>query len=144
MMTKDQVSNLQRTFGLHLPLGYVAFILNYPERLKAIKTDLGWKQESPADRQLLSEYEPVKRVNELVRLPNTPWTKDDGPWPASYFVIGDDETGNYWCLDTNKTDDAVLFYDHERGTFDEQAKSVMEFAGWLVQEIRKWNERHDS
>lgn len=149
MVTKEEVAGLEKAFDVRLPADYVAFILNYPERLKALKKDSGWKQESPAHRELLSDPKALQKINELVRSPNTPWTaedpeagfQDDGPWPAHYFVIGDDPTGNYWCLNTKSTGTQVLFYDHDFGTFQKQADSVEQFAAWLVETIEKWNQR---
>src|ERR1035437_879229 len=119
-MTKEDIANLEQAFGVRLPPDYVAFVTRYPHRLRSLKTDLGWKQESPADRELLGDAEKLRRINELVRIPGTPWTVGDGPWPDHCFFVGDDETGNYWCIDSRSASGHILFYDHDSGTFRKQ------------------------
>jgi hypothetical protein len=140
-VTARTLAGLEKAFGLSLPKGYVRFVCRYPDDLLHTKTDLGWKQESPAERQLVNDVAKLQKLNALVRLPGTPWTEDDGPWPEHCFVIGDDECGNYWALDTREADSPVYFYDHDYGTFTRQHGSVEEFGRWLVQHIREWNQK---
>jgi hypothetical protein len=74
----------------------------------------------------------VLELNERVRWPGTPWIDEDGPWPSYYFVIGDDECGNYWALDLRQPDSsAVYFYDHDLGNFEKQHDSLQAFARQL-------------
>jgi hypothetical protein len=141
-MIAEEVETLETTFGVTLPDRYVELLLEYPEDLVATKTDLGWKQESIADRQLLNDATKLCKLNEFVRCPGTPWTDDDGPWPNRFFAIGDNECGDYWAVDTSDPNSPVYFYDHDRGTFARQFGSAQEFGTWLVGHVREWNARH--
>jgi hypothetical protein len=82
--------------------------------------------------------------NEDVRKAGTPWTEDGGPWPERYFVIGDDQCGNYWVIDLKLTGQEVLFYDHDVGKFEVVHKTVEAFAKELVRSTKKWNREQRS
>jgi hypothetical protein len=142
MIKIDDLTELERVFGLALPEPYRQFLLNYPVKLLETKLDLGWTKESPGDRQLRNDVSGLAQLNRCVRLPNTPWTEDDGPWPEFFFVIGDDQCGNYWAVDTRHQDAAVYFYDHELGKFEKQHDSLEKFADGLLKEIREFNEKY--
>jgi hypothetical protein len=100
---------------------------------------LGWCHESLSDRKLRFNFDELIYYNEAVRKPGTPWTEDDGPWPEQYFVIGDDQCGNYWVIDLDSPHREVLFYDHDVGKFEIVHATVKEFADHLVRSTRKWN-----
>ncbi len=79
--------------------------------------------------------------NQDVRRPGTPWVGEAGdPWPENYFVIGDDQCGDYWCVDLRTADPGVFFYDHEIGAFERQHDSLHEFAESLLADIAEFNE----
>jgi hypothetical protein len=79
-------------------------------------------------------------LNLDVRLPGTPWVGEAGdPWPDNYLVIGDDQCGNYWCLEMQTTDSGVWFYDHEIGTFERQHDDLGAFGESLLRHIAESN-----
>jgi hypothetical protein len=79
-------------------------------------------------------------LNRDVRLPGTPWVGEAGdPWPDNYFVIGDDQCGNYWSVDLQTADSGVWFYDHEIGAFERHYNSLQEFGESLLKEIAEFN-----
>jgi SMI1 / KNR4 family (SUKH-1) len=142
-MTEADVAALEGSLGVVLPDHYRRFLLNYPQPLIDTKLDLGWAQEAPADRQLANSGPRLIALNRDVRLPGTPWVGEAGePWPDNYFVIGDDQCGNYWCVDLRTADPGVWFYNHEVADFERQHGSLPEFAQALLAEIGEFNRKH--
>jgi hypothetical protein len=115
------------------------FLLTYPQALIDTKLDLGWMQEAPADRQLYNTPTRLIQLNQDVRAPGTPWVGESGAWPDQYFVIGDDQCGNYWCIDRQGLDPAIWFYDHEVGAFERHHDSLQQFAAYLLVYIAEFN-----
>jgi hypothetical protein len=140
-MQSDDLDVLEAQLRVELPLAYKKFLLAYPTRLSELRRDMGWKQESPADRELLNDPWQLLKDNHCVRMPRTPWTDNHGPWPDRYFVIGNNECGDYWALDLSEPSTRVYFYDHERGIFAMQSDSVQDFADWLADDVENWNQR---
>jgi hypothetical protein len=135
---------LEKRLKLRLPQAYRQFLLNYPSILIETKTDLGWCHESLSDRKLRFNIDELIYYNESVRAPGTPWMDDDGPWPDTYFVIGDDQCGNYWVIDVTSAGEAVYFYDHDSGRFQVEHKTIRAFADHLVRSTEKWNKEQGS
>jgi hypothetical protein len=141
-MTEADVAALEGSLGVVLPDHYRRFLLNYPQPLIDIKLDLGWAQEAPADRQLSNSAARLIELNRDVRLPGTPWVGEAGdPWSDNYFVVGDDQCGNYWCVDLHAADPGVWFYNHEAGAFERQHGSLPEFGEALLAEIAEFNRK---
>lgn len=138
-MNPLDLKKIEAEFEVRLPQAYKDFLLNYPRDLTQLKRDLGWKQEAPSARELLASVKALRSVNSKVRLPGTPWVGEDDPWPVQYWVIGDNEAGDYWCIDVANTAASVYFYDHDRGAFEKRFKSVSHFADFLRDSIKSWN-----
>ncbi len=138
---ETDLARVEARFKLKLPNAYRRFLLNYPSILIETRTELGWCHESVSDRKLRLNIDELIYYNESVRAPGTPWTENDGPWPEQYFVIGDDQCGNYWVIDVSSPDEQVLFYDHDIGKFNVEHESIQAFADHLVQSTNKWNEQ---
>jgi hypothetical protein len=139
-MTEAEVAAVETELGVRLPRHYRRFLLEYPQALIDTKLDLGWVQEAPADRQLYNKAARLVALNRDVRLPGTPWVGEAGdPWPNNYFVIGDDQCGNYWCVDLQTADTGVWFYDHEIAAFERQYDSLADFGESSLAEIVVFN-----
>ena len=139
-MSLPEVAELESSLGFSVPKAYQKFVVNYPAALVTTEIDLSWKKEAPADRQLRIDPIDVLALNRDVRCPGTPWTEDEGPWPEHFFVIGDDECGNYWALDQRRAESsAVYFYDHDYGKFTKEHDSLDGFAKHLVEYVEDWN-----
>src|SRR5207237_929115 len=110
-MTSAELDDIESRLSVRLPACYREFMLDYPPALVETKKDFGWFRESPADRQLQNSARSLLEMNEDLRRPGTPWTAEDGPWPPCYFAIGNDQCGNYWCIDLKTTDPGIWFYD---------------------------------
>ncbi len=142
-MTETEVATVETELAVGLPSHYRKFLLNYPQSLLENKLDLGWVKEPPADRQFYNNPTRLIALNRDVRTPGTPWVGEAGdPWPDKYFVIGDDQCGNYWCVDLLVTDPGVWFYDHEIGAFERRHGSLSEFTDSLLAEIAAFNREH--
>jgi hypothetical protein len=139
-MPSVDVSLIEQRLGLTLPAAYRALLLAYPQRLHDTKLDLGWAQEPISERKLYGDAERVIAENLDVRQPGTPWVGEEGgPWPRRMFVIGDDQCGNYWCLDLDGGGDAVWFYNHEVGGFEPCARSLAEYVENTVRDVQEFN-----
>lgn len=134
---------VRNVLQLRIPKAYAQFIRNYPSRLLNIKRDMSWRQESPASREIVMDPWNIVQLNYGVRLPGTPWTIEDGPWPEQFFVIGDNQCGDYWVLDVTEPGTTVYFYDHDLGTFEKNHETIEEFAEWLIQDIENWNKERE-
>jgi hypothetical protein len=144
-MREAEVAAMESELALTLPGHYRQFLLAYPQQLLDIKLNLGWVEEAPADRHLCNTSARLIELNREVRLPGTPWVGEaGGPWPDHYFVVGDDQCGNYWCVDLRTADAGVWFYNHELGQFERHYGSLEEFGASLVAEIAAFNrDRHN-
>ena len=138
------LAGIEKRLKVKLPPHYRRFMLSYPSVLIETRTDLGWCHESLSDRKLRINVDELIYFNEDVRKPGTPWTEDDGPWPERYFVVGDDQCGNYWVVDLTSAGREVLFYDHDFGKFQVVYKTVEAFAKDLVRSTKKWNREQQS
>jgi hypothetical protein len=140
-MTEEDVRAIESRLGVTLPQEYSTFLLAYPQTLLDTTLDLGWKHEPPSERQFRNSPAAIIEYNEDARRDDgTPWTTDDGPWPHRWFIIGDDQCGNYWCVDLREEERGVWFYDHDTGEFTAQAPSLHAYAEWVLEEIRAFNE----
>jgi hypothetical protein len=138
-MTEEYVKNIRDEFGITLPTCYVAFMRDYPSELENTKVNLGWRQEAISERQFLKSPDGVLDLNRGVRGPGIPWLPDDSGWPSRFFVIGDDECGNYYVIDTETDSGAVHFYDHDERSFTHQHGSLRAFAEQMIQETLEFN-----
>ncbi len=134
------IQEIAARFSLQLPVAYVEFLLSFPAELEHTKLNLGWCQEAISDRYLRKAPESIAELNDDVRAPGVPWIDDDGPWPNHFFVIGDDQCGNYYAIDIRADDAAVFFYDHDEGSFTLEHESLEAFARHLVQKTCDFNE----
>jgi hypothetical protein len=138
-MIESDITQIEAELALPLPSDYRKFLLDYPQALIDTKLDLGWMQEAPADRQLYNNPTRLIQLNQDVRAPGTPWVGESGAWPDQYFVIGDDQCGNYWCIDRQGLDPAIWFYDHEVGAFERHHDSLTQFEAYLLVYIAEFN-----
>ena len=143
-MTGAELDAIESCLSVRLPAYYREFMLNYPPALVEAKKDFGWFRESPAERQLQRSARSLLEMNEDLRRPGTPWTADDGPWPPCYFAIGNDQCGNYWCIDLTTTDPGIWFYDHDPGRFDLRYATIQAFADELLSDVGSWNRERGS
>jgi hypothetical protein len=142
-MSEVDVALLESSLGVVLPDHYRRFLLNYPSPLIDNKRDLGWVREAPAERQLLNGAARLIHLNRDVRLPGTPWVGESGdPWPDNFFVVGDDQCGNFWCVNMLAEDRGVWFYDHDLGGFQRHHESLAEFGELLLLELTELNREH--
>ena len=139
-MTEDFLNCVKAEFGITLPDDYVKFMRNYPEELEATKLDLGWCKEAISERCFLKNPERILKFNRDVRTPNISWLKDGSGWPPRFFVIGDDDCGNYFAINAEEKETAVLFYDHELASFSAKADSLESFKSLMIQETLEFNE----
>ncbi len=137
------MKNIKEEFGITLPACYVAFMRNFPSELETTKLNLGWCQEAISERELRSLPDGILDLNRGVRGPDIPWLPDNSGWPSRFFVIGDDQCGNYYVIDTESDSGAVHFYDHDERSFTQQHESLHAFAEHMIQETLQFNrERH--
>lgn len=118
-MTRDELSHIESVVGVSLPAGYLALQLAYPPELPIVARGY----------ELLSHPFHLLNENRSVR----DGTLRGVVWPPSYFVIGQDGAGNYYCINTAEAEPSVLFFDHEDRSFREEAPSLR---AWVTQVVQ--------
>ncbi len=128
---------IETELNISLQSWYKEFIESYPKELEELCYDYDWKKEYVYERELLKNKEALLDINNNLRTDDgTPWI-NGGPWPNHYFVIGDDECGNYWFIDTQKQDKSIWFYDHDFGKTSIDHKDINDFINLLKQQYAK-------
>jgi len=102
-MTPEEITGIERALSIQLPEFYRAFLLNYPADLAE-----AFIYYSPGHQRHIARFEfndsaaELTKINRELRLPGTPWTEDDGPWPERYFAIGHDQCGGYFAINLRR------------------------------------------
>ena len=122
-LTEDQLSQLERTFGVRLPLFYRQFLLGYPCRL----TEPTLRGESISDCEIVADYGRLIELNRSVRDPNL-WFFGEHPWPNHFLAIGMDVCGCHYFIDTTGEHPGILFQDNYSWDIERKAESLDEFA----------------
>jgi hypothetical protein len=138
-MNDDYLTHIKDEFGVTLPASYIEFMRNYPPKLETTKLDLGSCQEAISERVFLKSPEKIFKLNRDVRTLGVSWLKDGSGWPSHFFVIGDDDCGNYYAIDTKSDSGTVHFYNHEVASFTHQAESFQAFANQKIEETLEYN-----
>lgn len=138
-MTNDYLEDVSREFGVALPASYVAFMQNYPSELETTKLNLSGCQEAISERYFLKSPERIAEINRIVRTPGVSWLRDGSGWPNCFFVIGDDDCGNYFAIDTEADTGGVHFYDHEVAAIALRADSLRAFADQMIEQTLEFN-----
>jgi hypothetical protein len=112
------LERIEDELGLELPEDYRQFVLSF-SRARAVEF-------------LIFETRPSR----LIRL-NESLADGEPPaglrrWPDSFFVFGDDGSGNYYLLDIARPGPPVIYYDHERDELIQRSKSLKTFVTRLV------------
>ena len=142
-MTEAELAHIESVLKLTLPRDYRGFVAHYPQWLTDAVWDLGWTRESVADRHFYNSPQKVIETNLDVRLPGTPWVGEDDPWPERFLAIGDDQCGNYWCVDIETPDAGVWFYNHELGEFERQHPSLQAYGESLLRDIEEFERQRN-
>jgi hypothetical protein len=128
----------QAEFGVTLPRDYVTFMRNYPKVLEETKVDFGRVQEPISKRYFLQDVEAILAINRDIRkaLPI------DGEviWTYRFFIIGETDGGDCYAMDCDAEGSAVFCWNHEEHIFEPLSESVVAFADFIVNDVRKWNE----
>jgi hypothetical protein len=138
-MNEAELDALEREFNLVLPCSFRRFMASYPRVLETTAMIFGDHREPLSERYFVNDATRLRALNHLVRLPDTPWLEDGSSWPAVLFVIGDDQCGNYYAIDTASEGGAVLFYDHDPGVIEVHSKSLAAFVDSLVADATAFN-----
>jgi hypothetical protein len=122
-MKARDLDRIETELGLDLPAEYRKFMLGY----RPARGDIGKLPITAAMLRSLIVTQPAQliRLNErilggepLAGLPR---------WPESYFVFGDNGSGDYFILETGSRHNPVLEYDHERDELRRRARSLETF-----------------
>jgi hypothetical protein len=129
-MTASDFENIEKALGFPLPEHYKRFMLNYPPELL---------QAKPADWDPITDWEfadnprRIVQMNQYVRKQPPGHFVDDGPWPERFFVIGEEEGGNYYAIDRSGEDERVWMCHHEDGQLAPMfTQTLEEFSEWLI------------
>jgi len=115
---------------------------SYPKELEETYTDYGATEEYICDREFLKSSERLIEINRNVRS-YAHWPTATGQWPNHLWVVGDDQCGNYYAIDTTRPEAPAYYFDHGDGTFEEFSKDVREFSDWAIESALDFNSMYD-
>lgn len=139
-MTAKDLATIESELNLVLPKHYREFMLNYPAAVSEARLDLGDEQRSPEESYFLNHANLVIEANKRVREPGLMMVNaETEPWPDKYFVIGNDGSGNLWCILKGNRSQSVWYFDHEEGWFGRQSKSLQEYTEYTLTFIEEFN-----
>lgn len=113
-MNLQAIESVAREYNCALPIEYTKALLNINTILDSTSLSEDQKKEITA-LYFYTSPDRIASKNAFVREKGITWTPDIVNWPARYFVIGDDQCGNHYYLDTSKNtnNSFVHFYDHD-------------------------------
>ena len=140
--TAAHLDALEKAVGVTLPAFYREFMLKPPQRLLEVYSiSSSGSIEYATDREFLNIVEELERDNAHVRDGDVWESGKGGAWLHEHFVIGNDQSSNYWTIHTGLNDGAVWWYDHYRGTWEKEHESLDDFVDWIVQNTKELNEK---
>lgn len=115
LTTKSELDKIATTIGAAFPAHFQDYVITSAQ-LPECQALLEWHRESGGKTylfygpdELLRVYAKVRSTDEGVR-----WVPGDGKWPDQFLAIGEDGSGDYFCLDvSNGEDKRVWRYSHE-------------------------------
>jgi cell wall assembly regulator SMI1 len=113
-MTADDITQIERELGMSVPADYRALVTAYPANLPA----------EARGYDLLDHPSYIITENRSARRSTVHGIR----WPDPYFIIGQDGSGGWFCLDTQRNHSPVIYFDHEDRSFREVAASLTD---WL-------------
>lgn len=124
MKLKD-ISAIEKTFGISLPSGYQALLLEMPKELQSLLSC----EEEDTDKPVFEDRKSIVETNKLVRDPAFEFDAGNPKrcWPEKYFVIGGDIGGNLYCINRKLKRTAVYFWQHDSAEFQKCSKTLTEF-----------------
>jgi hypothetical protein len=120
MLTIHDIKRIERTLKLRVPRAYSILLSSEID-------------ECVDEISLLRSPKQIIATNLQCR----DFEVDEAAWPRKYFVIGKDGCGNFYVLDSSKSDGAVLMYDHEQDAFIRYASSLKKFIASFVLSAEK-------
>lgn len=132
-MNIEEIENVARAYKCVLSDAYKNAMLSLRDSLEAAALSSD-QQEEVTELYLYTSPEKLFRENASVRNSPNPWTQDISDWPENYFVIGDDQCGNHYYLDTTQSDSNafVCFYDHEIPCFKSLNLLPEEYVAYVI------------
>ncbi|MEX0703609.1 MAG: SMI1/KNR4 family protein [Planctomycetales bacterium] len=138
MATIEEIERLEQELGRVLPRNYRQFLSSQSSSVAKGKAAFDSDRAARPERRLHDDIDRLIQWNRSVRSLGKAWTKDGGPWPDEFLVIGENEREDYWALDATGDDGAVFLYDRDTGSFRRRWKSLAEFAepAWVTRMLR--------
>ena len=126
----DALNAVAHRYGGSLPSEYVSALTSFDAVAAEYKltddeqTDIEhW--DFPRDPERLAE------LNDQIRAASTKWGEEYEPWPETRFVIGENGTGDLFCIDTSGVHPGVACWNHELGEpvyYDSEAEDQLGYA----------------
>jgi hypothetical protein len=129
-MTADDLEAIEHALGFSLPLFYKRFMQDYPCGLRERQAD--WLKPV-SEWEFANSPDRVIAFNRFVRAQEEGYFVDDGLWPDSCLVIGNEEDQNYFAIDRLDGKETVYFWSHEDGEFHPIAESLSGYVEWLIE-----------
>jgi cell wall assembly regulator SMI1 len=116
-MTHGDVDQIERELGIKVPADYRAVVTNYPA--------------PDAAKDALYDH-PTYVIDDNRRVREGPlWGVN---WPTKYLVVGADGSGGIYCIEVERQQSPVIYFDHDDRSFYEEAPNLQEWVTRLINE----------
>lgn len=131
LMNAAEIEQLEQQLAVRLPSVWTKHLLHYPQRVRDLRRPDG---TSVTEFELCDELELLRQFNEEVRLePIIDCHGFEFDWPEAFVVIGDNEMGDYYCIDADDPDGRVMCLDSQLCEVFEVTETLDEFIDYLVE-----------
>ena len=130
-MNTSELELLKQQLDLDLPEWWTRHLLDYPEKLLAITRPDG---TSVSEFEFCNVAEFLRDGNAEVRL--EPIIDAHGmqfDWPDAFVVIGDNELGDYYCIDVDDPQIPVMCLDSQLCELFEITETLDGFIDYLIE-----------
>jgi hypothetical protein len=130
LMNTSELELLRQQLDVDLPEWWTRHLLDYPKELLAVARPDG---SSIAEFEFCNVAELLRDCNAEVRL--EPIIDAHGmqfDWPDAFVVIGDNELGDYYCIDVDDPQSPVMCLDSQLCELFEVTETLDGFIDYLI------------
>ena len=132
MATKD-IARIEAALGHHVPHYYREFILANGDELDVLRVREVGTIHTDAD-EVINDNLFSRRAPECFVI-----GEDDEPWPANYFIVGNNGGGDYWFVHRDAWDLGLWFYSCEAHEIRRRHSLLTDYLDRLREELQSQN-----
>lgn len=133
-MTERDLGKIETELGHAVPDVYRQFMLTHAEELRKAAAAM------PGRAMIYLDADDVIRNNKFAREHADdvfPVGRKEEPLPESYFMIGDNEGGDYWFIKGESPASGIWFYECESHEISKAHKSLQDYLDKVRKDMRK-------